>query len=541
MLCPGCDGDNPPESEFCGFCGRSLSRLSTAPPAESLPWDSPVPAQQSWTPETQAGQRHGVQRAGRGTHRSSTAATRYLCAAVTLNPTMRRRVLEDVLEEEYRAVITTPGVDLVTVLRYALAAHRREVIRDAVLLVLLGALVISIFTVHSGIVVLLLLLAAWLTVGIEKYENSFGAVRDLRPDRFNPDQIASPASNNYVGQQLARIAAVGELGNVTVYSKFPPFVGYGTITSSWSFAVDVTRPLGDARPRPFSVHKVYDYVKAGLDELDWPGMEIMDRVMVNGRDIKDDRRFLPDPHAGPVTDIDADLMRNLMASPEERARPYLTIGMTGWQGDLAVTIFIRFLLSRTDLFVEAAHTVVAPLRAEYKAVDGEPDIDPGKFFALIGGSLIGTIPRLLGSVPRMWHVAGTERRREQKRRRVAGAGDYGALLSIREEAADTKWQRYFQIFDDARYVKVIEQRIFRSLLEFLEEHDIDASSLVNRTNTVVNNGVMVTGGGTINADSVAGGANAKATSGGIGAQAARMASRVVAAATREGSGNATSG
>ena len=464
---------------------------------------------------------------GRRARRSDDAATRYLCAAVALSPTLRRRALEDVLEEEHRAVVTTPGVDLVTVLKYALAAHRRQVIRDVVLLLLLGALIVSIFIPGLAVVALPVLVVAWLTVCIERYANSHGAARGLRPETFNPDKAPSPARNSYAGRQLKRIAAAGTTGNVTLYSKFPPFVGYGTVATSWSFAVDVTQPRRGTRPKPFSVHEVYDRVKAGLGELDLPGMEVTDRVFVNGRDIRDDRRFLPDPHAAPVTCIGTDLMRNLMAMPEERARPYLTIGMTSWQGDLAVTMFIRFLLSRSDLFVEAAHTVVPPLRAEFKAIDEQdPEMQPGEFFTLVGGAMISTIPRLLGSVPGIVRELAADARRERKRRRVEQAGDNGALLSIREAAADNKWQRYFQVLDDARYVKVIQQRIFRSLVEFLEDHDIDASALVDRSETLVNNGVMVTAGGTVNAQAVAAGTGAQAAAGGLGAQAARLTSRV---------------
>ena len=170
-------------------------------------------------------------------------------------------------------------------------------------------------------------------------------------------------------------------------------------------------------------------------------------------------------------------MRKLMAMPEERARPYLTIGVTGWRGHVAVTMFVRFLLSRSDLFVESAHTVVRPLRADFKAIDElDPEMQPGEFFTLVGGGLISTIPGS-GSVPGIVHELGADGRRERKRRHVEETGDYGALLSVREEAADSELgQRYFQVLDDARYVKVIQQRIFRSLVELLEEHGIDTSA-----------------------------------------------------------------
>lgn len=448
-----------------------------------------------------------------------------MCAGVALRPELRQQVLEGILEEEHRAVITTPGVDLVTVLKYALAAHRRQVIRDVILLVLLCALIVSVFALRSPVAFLLILVAAWITVMVERYANSVGAARKLRPETFSPDRIHTPAASSYAGRQLRRIAAAGATGNVTLYSRFPPFVGYGVIRSSWSFAVDVTRGRRGARPRHFSVHEVYDHVWTRLGELDLQGMQVSSRVLVDGRDIKGDSRFLPDPSQPPVTSIGMDLLRDLMATPEERARPYLTISMTSWQGDLVVTIFIRFLLSQSDLFVEAAHVVMPPLRPEFKAIDErDPEMYAGEIISLAGGSLISTIPRLLGSVPGLIHQMGADSRRERKRRQVQLAGNYGALFSAREVAADSKWDRYFQILDDARYVKVVEQRIFRSLVEFLEDHDIDVSQLEARTEMLVNNGVMVTGG-TVNAEAVAAGTNAQATSGNVAAQATGLIAR----------------
>jgi hypothetical protein len=107
-----------------------------------------------------------------------------------------------------------------------------------------------------------------------------------------------------------------------------------------------------------------------------------------------------------------------------------------------------------------------------------------------GSTLLSTLPRLIGSVTGIIHEMGANGRREKKRRRVEETRDYGALVSVRELAADTKWQRYFQIFDDERFVKVIEQRIFRSLVDFLKEHNVDTSSLESRAEMLINNGTI---------------------------------------------------
>ena len=235
------------------------------------------------------------------------ATTRWLCAAVTLDPELERRVLDEVLEEQQRAVVTTPGVDLVTVLKYALAAHRRRVIRDIILLVDLLALILTVIFFRSFPLFVVLLLAAWVTVFTHRFIGQYGPViSGLRPGRFDPRKVNSPPPDSFAGRRFQRIAAAGTTGNVTLYSGFAPFRGYGTARSNWSFAVDITRapasmtrPGQRGQPKAFSALDVYDSVKAGLRGLDLPGIELTDRLFVNGRDIHDDRRFLPEPGGAP--------------------------------------------------------------------------------------------------------------------------------------------------------------------------------------------------------------------------------------------------
>jgi hypothetical protein len=443
--------------------------------------------------------------------------TRYLSAAVNFDSDLARAVIDHVLEEPHRAIASTPGVDLVAVLKYALAANRRRVIRDVFLLIYLCIMLLTIFV--GFITVPLFLFISWMTILSERYIRFYGqSSRPLRPREFGTAEPRSPARNSYAARQLARVEEADRAGNVTVYSAFSPFVGYGKVTSSWSFAVDVTSPRHDTPTRGFTVQELYENIEAGLAELDLPGMEFGRRLFINGRDIRDDRRFLHTQDGPPVTSVSGDLLASLMADPEERARPYLTISMAGWQGDLVTTTFVRFLLSRTDLFVEAARTAVPPLRPVFKAVD-ELEMAPadGEFTALLKASFKQTISLLLHSAPAIVHELRKGSRREAKRRQLSRRPDYGALISIREAAADTTWQRYFQVFDHARYIKVIEQRIFHSLIEFLRAHNVDVSSLVSQAEVLINNGMMITNNGvqitdsTVHADQIAGGPGAKAT------------------------------
>jgi hypothetical protein len=74
------------------------------------------------------------------------------------------------------------------------------------------------------------------------------------------------------------------------------------------------------------------------------------------------------------------------------------------------------------------------------------------------------------------------------------------------------YRRYFQRLDREMYVKTLEQRLLDAIIQFLDEHNVDVSDLVERQTTILNNGVMLSGG-TIQAESLAVGTGARARAG----------------------------
>jgi hypothetical protein len=86
------------------------------------------------------------------------------------------------------------------------------------------------FILGSFLLFVLLLVAAWLAVVVERFAGQHGPVlHGLRPGAFAPRKAPSPSRNSYADKQLKRVAAASAAGNVTVYSGFPPFVGYGRV------------------------------------------------------------------------------------------------------------------------------------------------------------------------------------------------------------------------------------------------------------------------------------------------------------------------
>lgn len=134
MVCgcgfPFSDGD-----AFCGNCGtvRDLPAAGTAKsPAGGAPATAPHP------------RRGARQRLGAPFFTHATArppgpmsnATRYLCAAAYLDPSFANEVIGE-LVGSHRAVIPSRGIDLVPIVRHCLKARKMQLIRDALLTVLL--------------------------------------------------------------------------------------------------------------------------------------------------------------------------------------------------------------------------------------------------------------------------------------------------------------------------------------------------------------------------------------------------------------------
>ncbi|MEU1725962.1 hypothetical protein [Nonomuraea sp. NPDC005692] len=305
-----------------------------------------------------------------------------------------------------------------------------------------------------------------------------------------------------------------QLGNITIYKGFKPFRGYGKVIGGWSFAIDITKPkeFGGKCSR-FKVHEIRDYVRRQVEALEWLGLTVEERIFVSGRDVSDCGTFIGQD-GRPRATVAGREMRSLLSELDNRARPYTVIRLLGWDGELALTIFLRFVIVKRNLFIEASHSILTPLRDSFRRHDQVKRVEGWGYLGLALRSI------RLFSRPLSGFAHLGERRDD--RRALAGAADrftgsdfdYGAFFSAREWASDERYQRYFQKLDSEMYTKVVEQRIFDALVHFLDERHIDTGELVQRQTTILNNGVMVTGNGSINAENVAGGSGAHAGHGG---------------------------
>jgi hypothetical protein len=354
--------------------------------------------------------------------------------------------------------------------------------------------------------VMVLAAAACAIVIAEKWIAHFHVVaRKFTRGQFSPSDTSLPLSAR-AQETLAYLDAEAQ-GNTSVYSGFSPFVGSGVNLGAFSFALDVTKPAGNpllgraAEVRTFSAQEVYEHLSSSLFRLQIDGLRIEDRLYVSGQHIRDDTRFLSHPLARPATRVADAIADDVAEHPSLNVRFYKRIRVVDWSGEVVLSIFVRFLRSAESLFVEVSYLVLPPVQESYHFVDRvRPDATVHKrieilmlglmqtpFAAL--GAPFGVMGVLLEPVARAW-------RGWWSRRAILNnpAFDYGAQTTIRQISSSPNYREYFQKLDQEMYLKTIERRILDSLIDFLDERNIDTSDLKERQLAILNSGVIVAGG-----------------------------------------------
>ena len=522
--CGNCQATNASSHMTCANCGAvrvvNMSAGSSAPgPAPVAvtprpPWAAPasqptmphaaqrpaplVPPVVSMTPAVTGAQPTAMAPPAAGPDQAPPAqrgVTRYLCCAVQLDAGLAQRAVEEIVEEPRRAVASSPGVDLPVVLAYALAARQRQLARDFVLLVLAFVLLVSLVIFFP--LAILIFLIAWMVVAGERFYVSYAVIAPkLSRKNFNPAATPKPHSSHLT----RRLADIGtwDTGNVTVCPAFAPFVGYGNPMGDVGTQTIVTdKPKENAdRVKPFEIDELYRHVGAAVQNLRLRGLWVQHRLIADGRDLRTEldpataAALLPDPWQGPVPRAQQQLLRALRQDQTAKARPYLTLQVSGWEGELVATSFLRFYLSaqRDILFLENSLSLLAGVRPAYHSVDtllDHPTIR--QTIQILLSSLVATPVLLLRSIPAVFGAARSAFRRAfgfETRKQVRAireqAFNYGAPVSIREAASDNLYYRYFQKIDVKMYTEMIARRIIDSLIEFLDDHDIDTTALRNQ-------------------------------------------------------------
>jgi hypothetical protein len=460
-------------------------------------------------------------------------ATRLLCAAAYLDRSFRKEVVKAYIDEEHRAIAPSFGIDQTMVIQHCVNAHKKLDRREIWLLIpgILG-IITAIAVANDQTTAFPILLIAYLAAVafVFTYRRRADAIvrENFVRGKFDPN-----ATNPDLDVNLEYIRGM-ENGNVLIYSGFTPFVGSGLNLNGWSFALDL-RKTCDANGQPLraessvdriTVQELYERVDQDIRALDLERVTVEDKLYINGKDIRDDRRFLSDPLSRPKNEVDDQVVSKVMAEPSHQLRHYRCIRVVDWSGELVLSIFFRFAKLRHNLFVEASYFLLTPIAENYRKVDSLGQSSTAKkiigdlLFAVIATPFLQIYSPLavLGIIQEKLQE-GSHRKAQETEILENPSFDYGASLSLRQRTSSDHYRRYFQKLDEDMYAKILEKTILDSIVTILEERNIDVSELKQRQTTILNNGVMVSGGN-ITTDNLAVGQGAK-----IGHKIAQVAAK----------------
>jgi hypothetical protein len=306
--------------------------------------------------------------------------------------------------------------------------------------------------------------------------------------------------------------------NLLVYGGFSPFVGAGIDLGGWSFAIDASKPKGHADEiTPFDISELYGVLEDGCKTLLLPGLIVKDFLFVHGSAIRYDKSILPDPFVRPVQSLAPDIVHHYIINSDFRIRHYKWFTIHDWGNELVFSLFLRFSMRGSNLFVDVSRFLLTPLADEYHQIDTlasnkRQEVAKLLLTCLVAGPLasLGALIILLVHA-QDWLSKNLGLGEQSIRRTIENDPlyNYGAFSSLRQAMSSARYLNYFQKLDQEMYVKVLDRQILDTIVAFLDDHHVDTSELKAQQTTILNSGILVQRGN-VQAQSVAVGAGSQA-------------------------------
>ena len=422
--------------------------------------------------------------------------TRYLAAATQLNLRYARFVVGQIIGEPFRAVAPAAGADVVVVTRWALAALRRRAWRDATLtgLLIIGA-VASIWG-WTWIPIAVVAVLAILVVAFERWVCDVKVLaRLMLRGRFRARHAPSSSSRRIE----ARLAVVQrqQKGNLVVFRGRSAFVGSGQKVVHDRIVVNVARGKkgkGGKRqpPIPFSTLQLHGALETALKNMNFPELRVGQQLHVNGEHVAADQRLLPEALGPPVADAPTGLLDEGCLHPTPEARTYVCAEISGWKGQLVVSLFTRAVQVHGSLQVEWMFYVLPPLNTNLLMIDQQ--YEPHRIKQITKAACSGILyfaPDLLSAPVTFAQyairpVVNRFRIRGQSYRiRNGYVFNYGSPRSIRENAISYRRQHDFVIGDELTFIFLARHTMLRALRKFLKAHRVDMKQFSDQEQTII--------------------------------------------------------
>ena len=422
--------------------------------------------------------------------------TRYLAVATQLNLRYARFVVSQIIGEPFRAVAPAAGADVVVVTRWALAALRRRAWRDATLTGLLIIGVVASIWGWTWIPIAVIAVLAILVVAFEQWVCDVRVLaRLMLRGRFRARHAPSSSSRR-IEDRLA-VVQRQQKGNLVIFRGRSAFVGSGQEVVQDRIVVNVARGKkgkGGKRqpPIPFSTLQLHGALETALKNMEFPELRVGQQLHVNGEHVAADPRLLPEVLGPPVADAPSSLLDEGCAHPTPEARTYVCAEISGWKGQLVVSLFTRAVQVHGSLQVEWMFYVLPPLNTNLLLIDQQYEPRRIKQITKAAGSgILHFVPDLFSAPVTFARyavrpLADRLRIRNQSYRiRHGYVFNYGSPRSIREDAISYRRQHDFVIGDELTFIYLARHTMLRALRKFLKAHKVDMKQFSDQEQIII--------------------------------------------------------
>jgi hypothetical protein len=315
-------------------------------------------------------------------------------------------------------------------------------------------------------------------------------------DGFDPERAPEPATER-VNLRL-QAAADRKSGNLVVFGRHAAFIGSGRQLGQEQIVIDVSRGKekddnSSSEPIPFTNTDVHVAIAKEIGNIKLPGLNVAERVFVNGRHVRGNRGLQRQPLEPPFASVSDELLRGAAEHPTADARAYVCAEIHSWQGQLVVTMFARAVHTGGWLYIEYSFYLLPPIDAEYtRKIDSLCNESLAhRLRKTSAWSIVRTVPYLVAS-PFYLAKQGIEvllwNARESGQGHLIRRGqsfDYGARRSIREEACQHSNRHYFITRDITMYVLLLQKSLLRVTENFLDDHNIATDEFKEQAKIII--------------------------------------------------------
>jgi hypothetical protein len=292
--------------------------------------------------------------------------------------------------------------------------------------------------------------------------------------------------------------------DVLVHRMTIPFVGSGALKADQTLSLPlIPSNAGSDPPRRFTAAELTEHVAAAIlglrrsTSLSPSGrladLSVAERVFVpatrlsNGLAGTPAAPVLAAPELPPARWMPIALARALVDSPLESARYYQCFRIESWESDIVTSCHFSTTTDGKTLYLEWTHSVLYPVKHEYRNIDHPTTAH----YALRAVTIALTLPRYTWQ--RLKNVFQWFRHIPYRPGEIVPER-YGSGTSLRELAADNGWHNYFQEADIVRYIRLVEQAIFRGVGDFLAERGYSVVDVLDIARTKISNTITISGG-----------------------------------------------